>query len=260
MDRRQVLIAALRAGAKAVASYDPQQVASRVKSTEGDIVTAADLASQKVIIETIAKAFPGDTIIAEEADDSHHNLNPSELPQLTAWIVDPLDGTNNFKRGLAYSGISIGYVKDGQPVLGGILDFYRDRLFLATVGRGAICNGRPIKVNNRIRFDGGTRVCTSNGADEGSTNFNLQSYFKLGHVWVDVLGSAVLIMGEVAAGHIDLYFHQGLKPWDNAAGFLIAREAGAKIVGLKGQPVNWLSNEAVMGNPKLVDLFIKLTN
>jgi myo-inositol-1(or 4)-monophosphatase len=66
-------------------------------------------------------------------------------------------------------------------------------------------------------------------------------------------------MADVASGKLDLYYHSWLKPWDNAAGFLIAREAGAKLVGLDGQPINWLTNEVVMGNPKLVDLFIQKT-
>jgi myo-inositol-1(or 4)-monophosphatase len=70
----------------------------------------------------------------------------------------------------------------------------------------------------------------------------------------------VLIMADVASGRLDLYHHNGLKPWDNAAGFLIVEEAGGKITDLKGQPVTWLTSEAVMGNPALVDAFIAATN
>jgi fructose-1,6-bisphosphatase/inositol monophosphatase family enzyme len=103
-----------------------------------------------------------------------------------------------------------------------------------------------------------TRVCTSNSYEHGKTIDNLDRYNKLGQVWVDVLGSAVLIMVDVASGKLDLYHHSSLKPWDNAAGFLIAQEAGAKIVGLHGQDVTWLSNEAVIGNPSLVDAFINV--
>jgi len=97
----------------------------------------------------------------------------------------------------------------------------------------------------------------ASNSNEGGTQANLERFAKLGHVWVDVLGSAVLIMADVASGRLDIYHHTGLKPWDNAAGFLIAQEAGAKIVGLRGQPVSWLTNEVVMGNPALVDLFIR---
>jgi fructose-1,6-bisphosphatase/inositol monophosphatase family enzyme len=67
-------------------------------------------------------------------------------------------------------------------------------------------------------------------------------------------------MADVAAGRIDLYHHNGLKPWDNVAGFLIAQEAGAKLVDLRGNAVTWLSSEIVMGNEQLVDQFIERTS
>jgi myo-inositol-1(or 4)-monophosphatase len=260
MQRKDVLISALHAAAEEVLKYDPSTVETSVKSTAGDIVTAADLGSEKVIIETIKSKFPDDTVISEETASSHVALNEENLTHLTGWIVDPIDGTNNYKHGMAYSGISIGYVEAGEIVLGGILNPYRSELYLAEQGSGATCNNKLIHVSLASEFNAGTRVCTSNSSAEGGTQSNLQRYSKLGDVWVDVLGSAVLIMADVASGKIDLYHHNGLKPWDNAAAFLIAKEAGAEIVGLQGQTINWLSNEIVLGNPVLVQKFIEITN
>ncbi|HEV2413151.1 MAG TPA: inositol monophosphatase family protein [Candidatus Saccharimonadales bacterium] len=259
MDRREVLIKALKAAGQEILKHDPAKEAVHSKSTAGDLVTAADLASERVIIETIKADFPDDLVISEETTENHAALDKANLNQLTGWVIDPIDGSNNFKRGMAYSGISIGYIEQGEIVLAGILDPYRDGLYLAKKGQGATCNGAPIHVSDVSKFDSNTRVCTSNSY-EGGTQANLERYRKLGHVWVDVLGSAVLIMIDVASGRLDLYHHNGLKPWDNAAAFLIATEAGAKIVGLKGQPVTWLTDEIVIGNPSLVDLFVKLTS
>jgi len=259
VNRKKVLISALRAAGIVVLRHDPFTVSTEVKSSVGDLVTAADLASEKVIIETIRASFPNDLVLSEETKLGQEKFNEQGLSGLTAWVIDPIDGTNNFKRGMAYSGISIGYIENGEIQIGGILDPYRNVLYLAERGLGATSNGMPVNVSDRLALDAGTRVCTSNSYEAG-TQENLSRYEKIGYVWVDVLGSAVMIMADIASGKLDLYHHNGLKPWDNAAGFLIAREAGAKIVGLHGQPVTWLTNEVVMGNPQLVDLFIEKTS
>lgn len=256
MDRKSVLISALKVAGIELLKHDPAKLDIEVKSTPGDYVTAADIASEKVIVSTIKNAFPDDVVISEETSAGHELLNEEKLATLTAWVIDPIDGTNNFKRGMAYSGISIGYIENGKSILGGVLNPYTDELYLAERGGGAFCNDQPIKVSAKEAFDSDTRVCTSNSYEDG-TQQNLSRYEKLGTVWVDVLGSAVLIMGDVASGKLDLYHHNGLKPWDNAAGFLITQEAGAKIAGLEGQQVTWLTNEVVIGNPGLVDEFVR---
>ena len=249
--------AAMAAGA-AILTFDPATVDTKVKSSAGDLLTAADLASEAAIAKIIKAAFPDDIVISEETVEGHELLAPEKLPGLTAWVIDPIDGTNNFRKGMAYSGISIGYIEKGEPVLGVVYDPYRRELYLAAKGQGATRNGLPVSVSQKGSFDAGTRVCTSNSY-EGGTQANLDRYVKLGYVWVDVLGSAVLIMTDVASGRLDLYHHNGLKPWDNAAAFLIAREAGAEITDLQGQEINWLSKEVVVGNGALVGEFIRRT-
>lgn len=259
MDRKDILITALRAAGAEIQKYNPSTVTTSVKSTAGDIVTAADIASERSIIATIQAAFPKDVCISEETAHGQELLNNANLTNITGWIIDPIDGTNNFKRDMAYSGISIGYIVNGVPILGGIFDPYRDLLYLAESGQGATCNGTPLKVSSKTDFDGNTRVCTSNSMSSGGTQANLARQAALGDVWADVLGSAVLIMADIAAARLDLYHHNGLKPWDNAAGFLLVQEAGGIIADLHGQPVTWLSNEVVMGNAALVDTFVART-
>jgi myo-inositol-1(or 4)-monophosphatase len=250
--------AALAAGDE-ILKYDPLTVETQVKSSEGDLVTAADLGSERVITDTIRAVYPDDVVISEETTEGHELLTPEHLNKLTGWVIDPIDGTNNFKKGMAYSGISIGYIENGTIILGAVYDPYRKELYVAEKGRGATRNNQPIQVSNTSTFNTGTRVCTSNSY-EGGTQANLGRYARLGHVWVDVLGSAVLIMTDVASGRLDLYHHNGLKPWDNAAAFLIAEEAGAKITDLSGRPTSWLTSEVVVGNELLVDEFMRRIN
>ncbi len=258
-ERVEVIKAALHAAGDEILKYDPNVVDSYIKSSEGDLVTAADLASEKVIERIIKAKYPDELFISEEMISGQELLVEAKLHTLTGWVVDPIDGTNNFKKGMSYSGISLGYIEKGHIVAGGVYDPYRRELFIAVRGDGATCNGKLIRVSTKTDFDAGTRVCTSNSY-EGGTQANLDRYSKLGHVWVDVLGSAVLIMTDVASGRLDLYHHNGLKPWDNAAAFLIAEEAGAKIVDLAGNPTTWLTGEVVVGNTELVDKFISLTH
>lgn len=258
-ERLELAKKAALAGAAEIAKYDPRTVETHIKTTAGDLVTAADEASEVTITRLIHEAFPDDLVISEETNDHQELLTLANLPSLTAWVLDPLDGTNNFKRGMNYSGISVAYVDHGEPVLGVVYDPFKQELYVAQNGQGATRNGQPIHVGDKAEFDSNVRVCTSNSY-EGGTRASLERYQKLGHVWVDALGSAVLIMTDVASGRLDLYHHNGLKPFDNAAAFLIASESGAKLVDLQGNPVTWLTSDIVMGNPALVNEFIKRTN
>lgn len=259
MDTRvKVITDAVLTAGEEILQFDPSSIDTHVKSSAGDLVTAADLDSEKIIINIIRTTYPDDLIISEEESEGQELLSSKKLPTLTGWVIDPIDGTNNFKKGMAYSGISVAYVENGEAVLGAVYNPYRQELYLAHRGQGAFRNGLPIHVSRKATFDANTRVCTSNSY-EGGTQANLQRYAKLGDVWVDVLGSSVLIMTDVAAGRLDLYHHNGLKPWDNAAAFLIVEEAGGKITDLKGKPTNWLTDEVVMGNSRLTNEFIKRT-
>ena len=256
--RKQVLTDAVMAAGEKVLQFDPNTVDTHVKSTQGDLVTAADLESEKVITQIIKAAYPDDAIISEETSEGQELLTPEHLPQLTGWVIDPIDGSKNFKDGMSYSGVSIAYIENGEAILGVVYNPYLKELYLAVKGEGVTRNGEPIHVSEKTSFDAGTRVCTSNSY-EGGTQANLERYAKLGHVWVDVLGSSTLIMTDVASGRLDLYHHNGLKPWDNPAAFLIAKEAGAKITDLRGKPTTWLTSEVVMANEALVNEFIAKT-
>lgn len=254
MMKKDVLVKALQLAKEAVLRFDHKNVKTETKQNAGDLLTAADLASEKVIIDTIKQIFPDDVVMSEESSDYKKMLQQGTA-SFTGWVTDPIDGTNNFKRGFNYSAISLAYVDKGEVLLGGVLNPYNGDTYIAEKHRGATLNGQNISVGNAKAFDMGTRVCTCNTYEEND-NRNIRMLLNLGKTWFDVQGSAVLAMCDAACGKFDLFFHDGLKPWDNAAAFLIAKEAGAKIVGLDGQAVDWTSPEILVGNADLVGLFV----
>lgn len=218
-----------------------------------NFVTAADLRSERILEGAIRKNFPEHSVLSEETESDLEDL--SSVAYL--WVIDPIDGTSNFRYQRNYSGISVGYVEKGEPQFGLIYDPFRNELFYAQKGKGAFLNGDPIHVDNKTDLAKAT-VMTDNSYDPNETKSNLEILLKLNPTpWVLIRGSAVLAYADIAAGRADVYAHQFLKPWDNAAGFLIAREAGAVIKNFKGKNVDFISPQVLVGNPSLVEQFIK---
>lgn len=203
-----------------------------------DLVTAADVASQKLIVEKILQKFPGHTIFAEEGMDK------ADLYADDCWIIDPLDGTNNYAYGLPLWGVSIGYAKKGELIAGGIAYPNQGIILLAQKGMGAyeyeIENGKASKpkeihVSKRAGVNEAmVLVCPAPHSQDGPKNFA-----KLGEAAKKVFsirqfGAAVFEIGYVAQGLSEVCLLFRLKPHDGAAGALIIREAGGKVTDLAG--------------------------
>lgn len=244
------------------AVLDAGEAVLKARPTEGIItkdegrlnfVTGADLESERILKEAIEKKFPGHAILSEETESDTKDILAIEH----LWVIDPIDGTSNFRYERNYSGISVGLVEKGEPVVGFIYDPFRDELFFAEKGKGAFLNGRPIHVADKTELKK-TTVMTDNSYNPEGTKSNLEMLLKLNPIpWVLMRGSAVLAYADVAAGRADLYAHHALKPWDNAAGFVIAKEAGAVIKGLKGEDVDFTVSSLVIGNETLVEQFLQ---
>jgi myo-inositol-1(or 4)-monophosphatase len=248
-----LLKAAVRAGGEAVRATPPAAGVAP-KEGRGNLVTAADAASERVILELIRAAFPADEILSEESRPEGEDL--LHIPRL--WVVDPLDGTNNFRFGRSYWAVSVGYVEGGELRAGAVYDPLRGELFFAESGRGASLNGVPIRVGGRADLASAS-VATDNCYDPAGARRNLELCLKIEPApWLLVRGSAVLSLCEVACGRTDLYFHTSLKPWDTAAAFLIVREAGGQVARLDGTPAGLLAAGAVAGNANLVGQCVRL--
>jgi myo-inositol-1(or 4)-monophosphatase len=195
-----------------------------------DLVTEVDRKSESYLLSEIQRFFPGHRIVSEEI-----GLVPGRLGD--QWYVDPLDGTVNYAHAIPIFCVSIAYARDGDVILGVVYDPMRDELFAAERGQGAWCNGRRLRCSqvNEIKR---SLLVTGFPYDSWTTEHdNLDNFGRFARVTQGVrrLGSAALDLCYIAAGRFDGYWELSLKPWDLAAGALIASEAGAMVTNLAGQ-------------------------
>jgi len=220
-----------------------------------NFVTEADLAADKFIKEAIKKHFPTHQILSEE--DEIHNMDA--VPDL--WIIDPLDGTTNFKFQIPFFAISIAYVKNGKVEVGAVYDPVHEELFWAEYGKGAFLNNLKLRIEENVTLDKAV-VGHDGHYDKGGGKQLLKIDDKLDDLGttVKVMGSAVLDLCYVPVNRFNLYFHDGLKPWDLAAAYLIIKEAGGEVKYADGNEVNILETNKliVASSPKLLTEFLKL--
>ncbi len=243
--------AALSAGEYMAQSNEREQ---QNKTNTKDFVTVADIKSQDMLHKTLAEHFPDAVILSEE--DSEEDRAQLFDEDFTGFVLDPIDGTYNFKRDMKESAISIGQITLGRSVAGVIYDPYKQELYWAEEGKGAFCNDQPISVSTQAELASAS-VTTSNSYDDAAMARNLRRhlaiYEKTGTMpWTTCPGSGVLIWAQVASGRTDVYHHNGLKPWDNAAAFCIAKEAGATITKLDGGAARFTDAAILTGTPAIV--------
>ena len=199
-----------------------------------DIVSEAELAAERFIIERIKSHYPRHAILAEEAEAAgvrHEGQGEWK------WIIDPLDGTTNYAHGYPVFCVSIALEHEGRVVLGVVYDPSRDELFAAERGGGATLNGRRVRVSETDELNRAL-ICTGFPYDvRGRTDFarHFRDFImKAQSVRRD--GAAALDLAYVAAGRFDGFYEEGLQPWDVAAGVLLVEEAGGRVTHYDGSP------------------------
>lgn len=201
------------------------------KSSAVDLVTAFDLASERLITGGLRRHFPDHAIFGEESG----GVLPAAGP---VWVVDPLDGTTNFAHGYPVFSVTLALLVDGQPELGVTYDPLRDDLFWAQRGQGAWRGARRLHVSSAARL-GASLLATGFPYYRASSDDNNLAEF--GHFMPKTRGvrrggSAALDMAWVAAGWLDGYWERGMELWDVAAGVLMVREAGGLATTYSGRP------------------------
>jgi len=218
-----------------------------------DLVTESDTESEKVIIETIKKVFPLHGILAEESGRQNEGAE-------SIWIIDPLDGTTNFAHNLGIFAVSIAFTVKGNIVAGIVLNPVTGELFTATEGEGAELNGRPIHVSKTATLSESLLV-TGFPYDFKDIIGNIKTRFfncLQASQGVRRLGSAALDLCFTAAGRFEGFWEDNLKPWDTAAGFIIAKEAGALVTDFSGNPFDVNKKEILATNSMIHQEMIKL--
>lgn len=213
-----------------------------------DFVTAVDLASEQAIVQTLLSAFPSHAVRGEESQQLHGAHDADHI-----WIVDPLDGTNNFIHGYPAYSVSIALTVRGRIEHAVVFDVNSGDVFHASLGSGAYCNARQLYVGKRSTLQE-SLLATSCPYRPGP-GFG-RSMQMLGDVMERVAGirrsgSAALDLAWVAAGHCDGFFDLGLKAWDVAAGTLLVTEAGGRVGDFCGGPDCLETQECMAGNPEV---------
>jgi myo-inositol-1(or 4)-monophosphatase len=209
---------------------------------DADLVTEADRASEKLILERIRTHWPSHEVIGEEGARI-------ETGGDYRWYVDPLDGTTNFAHGFPVFCVSLGLAFEGKRKAAVVYDPTRDELFAAERGRGAVLNGEKIEVSKTPRLLQ-SLVGTGFPSHKRHKNPNIYFYHQLtlrSH-GVRRAGSAALDLTSVAAGRLDGFWEFNLNAWDTAAGVLIVEEAGGKVTGMDGQAMAITDRDVIATN------------
>lgn len=214
---------------------------------EHDLVTAADRASERFIVEQLQQRFPGHGIVAEEG-------GRAEMRSEFRWYVDPLDGTTNFAHGFPLWNVTLALARNEHVIAGVICDPLNRELFTAERGAGARLNGAPIHVSGTRDLDSAL-LATGFPSRKRHENVNIHFYFQTAMITHGVRrgGSAALDLAYAACGRLDGFWEFGLNPWDMAAGTLLVEEAGGKVSGMRGEPLDLRGKHLLADNGLLHD-------
>jgi len=240
------LEAARLAGRRYVEALHSDESIGAEKKSAFDIVTAVDRELEMMIVSSLQERFPEHSVLAEEGGAQQ---GVSEY----TWVVDPLDGTNNFAHGLPWSAISIAAMRGDEPVVGVVHEPLRGDLFSARLGHGAFLNGEPIAVGPETAL---ADVLVATGFPFRCKE-RLPEYLEaLARVFRHIqgirrMGSAALDLAGVACGRFGAFYELGLSRWDIAAGVLLVREAGGTVSGFGADDDFWQTGNLLASNGAL---------
>jgi len=198
-----------------------------------DVVTNADYASERLVIDAIKERFPGDAILAEESGDHAGVLRDDGSHNVRTWVIDPLDGTVNYANGIPYYCVSIGLVVNDVPTVGVIFDPARDDMYSAAVDGPASLNGEPITTSTKETLSDYVVSLAVIGRGGLTRERKIAPLIRIHRR----MGSAALALVYVANGRFDAFIQNGgLSPWDVAAAGLIVERAGAVVTDVTGGP------------------------
>ena len=217
--------AAIQAGKIIMRFYSRLENLKIMSKGHNDYVSEADQQAESIIKDTLIKAYPTYKITAEESGSN-------DIESEYEWFVDPLDGTTNFIHGIPQFAVSIGLCKEGKPVLGVIYDPFKNELFCAEKGKGALMNDKKIRVSNCTSVKSavfGMGIPYRKQDHSGHYIETLRTLMDAKCGSIRRLGAAALDLAYVASGRLDGFWEFNLKPWDIVAGSIIVTESGGHV-------------------------------
>ncbi|MGM9538401.1 MAG: inositol monophosphatase family protein [Candidatus Onthomonas sp.] len=228
--------------------YDEKRIHQVKEKGLADFVTQADLAVQHTLQALLAQRWPGIQFMGEEEEARPERRN------WPMWILDPIDGTNNLIHDYRESAVSLALWDGTKVVMGVVYNPFLRETYSATLGRGARCNGRGIRVSRRPDLAHSLALFGTSPYEKERVD-QVFAQAKALYLQSEDLrrgGSAALDLCRVAAGRAEVYFEYNLKPWDYAAGQLIVREAGGRCTTLDGNTLPVVENADILCTNGLV--------
>lgn len=211
-----------------------------IEKQDKSFATAADVASEQYLKQALLGLLPEAQILAEESGIGELGNRQGDY----CWVIDPLDGTNNFARNISYFCISVALTYKSKPVVGVIFDPVHDELFFAQEGQGATCNGKSIRVSqeqakNKLASLSGKLVTLGLPYDKKARIplVRLADHLAYQAAGIRYMGAVALDLAYVASGRLDGAALSTLYWWDVAAGIILIEEAGGVITDKDGMPV-----------------------
>ena len=222
----------------------------------GDFLTETDLAAEQAVLAILRKEYPEHELLAEESAAGPTSQSGQDDGWM--WVVDPLDGTHNFSRGIPYFAFNIALCYGREPLLGLTYAPATGEEFFAEAGKGLTVNGQPVRASTAERLSD----CVL-GVDLGYEDARAARMLELvAEVWpvqsVRVMGSAALGLAYAACGRYDLFMHHFLYPWDIATGIVLVKEGGGAVLDRDGGAVSIDSEGVVAGAPRAVEEMLSL--
>lgn len=254
MDMSELSVAeeAARAAGAIVARYYRDGIAMRSKDVS-NLVSDADLEAERAVVDVIRRTYPGHEILGEEEQTG--DVGAEHL-----WVVDPLDGTNNFAHKVPQFSVSVAYYRAGVAQCGVVYNPVRDDWHVAVRDRGAFFNGQRVRVGEQSRLDEvlvGVGFYYDRGAMMESTLRAVGDLKRDHHIHgIRRFGAATLDLCMVGLGQLGAYFEYELSPWDFAAGRLFVEEAGGRVTTCQGGPLPLAKTSILASNGLLHDAML----
>lgn len=211
------------------------------KGTRENLVTSVDIENERFLKSELQNLLPDSIFIGEEGD------NNGILDKGYTWIVDPIDGTTNFSRGIPEATVSIALMKDGKPFIGVVYNPFTGSIYTGQIGKGAKKNGMTIHVSDRKMED--CLLCTAWCAyDKTLSPPSFKVSERMHPLCNDIrrIGTAAGELSMLAEGAVDLYFEARLMPWDHAAALICVEAAGGVYCGMNGENVSYTEWKGVV--------------